>query len=79
MRVLVVGGAGYIGSNMVAVLRDSGHEPIVYDNLSKGHKAAVKSAKFILGDLGDFDLLAGRFDVEDIRMVAGENFSARRT
>jgi len=57
MRVLVAGGAGYIGSNMTAMLARSGHEPIVFDNLSKGHKAAVRDAEFVRGDLGDFDLL----------------------
>ena len=41
MRVLVAGGAGYIGSNMTAMLVGTGHEPVVYDNLSKGHAEAV--------------------------------------
>lgn len=55
MRVLVCGGAGYIGSNMTAMLAKAGHEPIVLDNLSKGHRAAVRNARFILGDFGDYD------------------------
>ncbi len=58
MRILVCGGAGYIGSNMTAMLAETGHEPIVYDNLSSGHQKAVKNAEFIKGDLADFDLLA---------------------
>jgi UDP-glucose 4-epimerase len=58
MRVLVCGGAGYIGSNMTAMLAGAGHEPIVYDNLSSGHRGAVKGAEFVRGDLADFDLLA---------------------
>ncbi len=57
MRVLVCGGAGYIGSNMTAMLGAEGHEPIVFDNLSKGHRAAVGQAQFIKGDLGDFEML----------------------
>jgi UDP-glucose 4-epimerase len=57
MRILVAGGAGYIGSNMTAMLRESGHEPIVFDNLSRGHRGAVADAAFIEGDLCDFDLL----------------------
>jgi len=57
MRILVCGGAGYIGSNMTALLTDSGHEPIVFDNLSKGHRAAVKDARFVRGDLADYNLL----------------------
>ncbi len=57
MRILVAGGAGYIGSNMTAVLARQGHEPIVFDNLSKGHKSAIRQAQFVRGDLADLDLL----------------------
>jgi UDP-glucose 4-epimerase len=57
MRVLVCGGAGYIGSNMTAMLAAEGYEPVVFDNLSKGHRAAVRSAEFVRGDLADYDLL----------------------
>ncbi len=57
MKVLVCGGAGYIGSNMTAMLAEAGHEPIVYDNLSSGHRQAVGNAEFIKGDLTDFELL----------------------
>jgi UDP-glucose 4-epimerase len=57
MRVLVCGGAGFIGSNMTAMLSAEGHQPIVYDNLSKGHKAAVRNAEFVKGDLADYELL----------------------
>lgn len=57
MRILVCGGAGYIGSNMTAMLADQGHRPIVFDNLSKGHKQAVGQAEFIGGDLDDYKLL----------------------
>ncbi len=57
MRILICGGAGYIGSNMTAMLAAEGHNPIVYDNLSKGHKAAIGDAEFINGDLADYELL----------------------
>jgi len=57
MRILVCGGAGYIGSNMTAQLTACGHEPIVFDNLSKGHRSAVGSAEFVEGDLTDYELL----------------------
>jgi UDP-glucose 4-epimerase len=57
MNVLVCGGAGYIGSNMTQALANAGHKPIVFDNLSKGHKQAVKGQELITGDLADFDLL----------------------
>ncbi len=58
MNVLVCGGAGYIGSNMTAMLAEAGHKPIVFDNLSNGHKEAVRGFDFIKGDLGDLELLA---------------------
>ena len=48
---LVVGGAGYIGSHMVRMLADQGHEVTVFDNLSRGHRDAVLGADFVRGDL----------------------------
>jgi len=51
MRVLVCGGAGYIGSNMTAMLAAEGSEPVVFDNLSTGHRAAVQESEFVQGDL----------------------------
>ncbi|MBU1261219.1 MAG: UDP-glucose 4-epimerase GalE [Planctomycetes bacterium] len=57
MNVLICGGAGYIGSNMTAMLAQAGHKPIVFDNLSNGHKQAIKGFDFIEGDLADLDLL----------------------
>lgn len=69
MRVLVCGGAGYIGSNMTAMLAGAGHEPIVYDNLSSGHRGAVKGAEFVKGDLADFGLLAKVLEEKKIDAV----------
>ena len=59
MRVLVCGGAGYIGSNMAAMLNTEGHEPVVFDNLSTGHKSALRKrhTEFVKGDLADYELL----------------------
>lgn len=57
MRILVCGGAGFIGSNMTASLAAEEHDPIVYDNLSKGHKAAIAGCEFVKGDLADYNLL----------------------
>ena len=52
MKVLVTGGAGYIGSITSEVLLDRGHDVVVFDNLSQGHRAAVPaSAKWVEGDL----------------------------
>lgn len=54
MRVLVAGGAGYIGSVAVEQLLKAGYEVVVYDNLSKGHRAAVHpDARFVEGTLAD--------------------------
>ena len=58
MRILVCGGAGYIGSNMTALLARDGHEPVVFDNFSKGHRAAVRGAQVIEGDLANGERLA---------------------
>lgn len=52
-NILVIGGAGYIGSHTVKMLAAQGYNPIVFDNLSKGHKEAVEKFPFELGDLGD--------------------------
>lgn len=57
MRVLVVGGAGYIGSHTVKLLNQTDHEVWVYDNLSMGHRQSVKADQLIVGDLGDRTLL----------------------
>ncbi len=54
MNVLVAGGAGYIGSVVTAALLEAGHHPVVLDNLSHGHRAAVPaSVPFIEADLAD--------------------------
>lgn len=52
MKILVTGGAGYIGSAATAELIKAGHEVVVFDNLSQGHRAAVpQEAVFVQGDL----------------------------
>jgi UDP-glucose 4-epimerase len=58
MRVLVVGGAGYIGSTTAAELLRAGHEVTVYDNLVRGHRGAVPAgARLIVGDTSDAEAL----------------------
>ncbi len=62
MHVLVVGGAGYIGSVMVAELLAAGHGVTVYDSLVSGHAAAVPpKAQFVVGDVRDQDALGHAF------------------
>jgi len=51
--ILVTGGAGYIGSHVVKELGREGYRPLVYDNLSTGHRWAIKGDELIEGDLGD--------------------------
>jgi UDP-arabinose 4-epimerase len=53
VRVLVAGGAGYIGSHTCKALAEAGHQPIVYDDLSRGHRWAVKWGPLEQGDLND--------------------------
>ncbi len=54
MRVLVTGGAGYIGSVVADELLQAGHEVVVFDNLSRGHRQAVpKGAALVVGELAD--------------------------
>lgn len=68
-NILVVGGAGYIGSHMVLYLLENGYEPIIYDNLSEGHKEAILGGTFIKGDLEDTYLLRNTFESYNISAV----------
>jgi UDP-arabinose 4-epimerase len=56
-RVLVTGGAGYIGSHTCKCLAEHGIEPVVFDNLSRGHADAVRWGPLVEGDIGDRDAL----------------------
>ncbi len=58
MKLLITGGAGYIGSVLAEACLQAGHEVTVYDNLSTGHRQAVPpQAKLVAGDVGDADLV----------------------
>lgn len=57
MKVLVTGGAGYIGSTICSALEDRGHEPVVLDNLVTGKEVFVGKRPFYQGDVGDRGLL----------------------
>jgi len=71
MAILVVGGAGYIGSHMVAELVESGTETVVLDNLVKGHSKAVwPGAKFYEGSMQDATVLDKIFTENDVTAVA---------
>lgn len=60
--VLVTGGAGYIGSHICKALKKEGFLPVVFDNLSCGHKEAVKWGPLIIGDLLETEKLKTLFD-----------------
>jgi UDP-glucose 4-epimerase len=57
MKVFVTGGAGYIGSHIVKLLGEEGHDILVYDNLSTGHDWAVLAGRLVVGNLEDTTLL----------------------
>jgi UDP-glucose 4-epimerase len=67
--ILVVGGAGYIGSHMALDLLHAGYEVVVLDNLSRGHRDLLVGGTFVEGDLGDADLLDRVFDQHRITAV----------
>ncbi len=60
-RILVVGGAGYIGSHMCLALRQAGYHVTVFDNLSRGHADAVGDAELVVGDIRSPDQLRACF------------------
>lgn len=63
MRVLVTGGAGYIGSHVVKAIGERGHDVMTYDNLSFGHREAILYGQLFVGDLNDPDRLRHAFDI----------------
>src|SRR5215469_5568853 len=70
MTVLVTGGAGYIGSQMVYELLDAGERVIVLDDLSAGFRWAVpEAARFVRGESGDQALLAQLFREHDVDAI----------
>ncbi len=68
MKILITGGAGYIGSITNRYLRDLGHETVVFDNLTTGHKDAVGDTKLVVGNL--------RYAKDIARALIGESFDA---
>ncbi len=68
-KVLVTGGAGYIGSHVARQLVEAGYEVVVFDNLSTGHAWAVLSAELIVGDLADPGALDRVFSEHDFQAV----------
>src|SRR6056297_3341699 len=74
MNVLVVGGAGYVGSHCARLLRQQNHQVFVYDNLSRGHRAAVPDDRLIVGDASDRALMVRT--LQDNKIDAVMHFAA---
>ncbi len=68
-RVLVTGGAGYVGSHCVKALAGAGHEPVVFDNFLYGHREFVRWGRLIEGDIRDSRGLRQIFDGQDFDAV----------
>ncbi|MGZ8484510.1 MAG: NAD-dependent epimerase/dehydratase family protein [Candidatus Binatia bacterium] len=74
MKILIVGGAGYIGSHMVLLLRGQSHDVMVLDDLSSGHAEAVPEDYLVRGDIADTALLDRLFT--DHRFEAVMHFAS---
>jgi UDP-glucose 4-epimerase len=72
MKVLVIGGAGYIGSHAARSLRQHGHDVTIYDNLSTGHDFLAKGFELVVGDVADDEKLRRQL----IRVEAVMHFAA---
>ena len=73
-KILVVGGAGYIGSHMCKYLANNGYNPIAFDNLVYGHRQAVKYGPFIEGSIADSKFI--RHVLSEYQIVAVMHFAA---
>src|SRR5258705_3960471 len=67
--VLVTGGAGYIGSHACKILAQAGYQPIVFDNLSRGHREAVRWGPLVEGDLADRERLVVALQTHSVSAV----------
>lgn len=68
-KVLVTGGAGYIGSHVVKLLGESGYHPVTLDNLTKGNRDAVLYGDLVVGDTGDRELVSRLLAEHGIKTV----------
>jgi UDP-glucose 4-epimerase len=70
MKILVTGGAGYIGSHMVRTLGEKGHDVVVLDNLSTGFRESLLNGRLVVADLADTAMLEELFRREKFDAVA---------
>jgi UDP-glucose-4-epimerase GalE len=74
MTILVTGGAGYIGSHTVRLLREQGRDVVVLDNMEFGHRAAIGDTPLVEADIADHDVVTGivdRYQVDAVMHFAG--------
>lgn len=69
MKILLTGGAGYVGSACLRLLKQSGHQVVAYDNLVEGHRLAVDGADLVVGDIRDTALLEKTLRDKEIEAV----------
>jgi UDP-glucose 4-epimerase len=69
MKVLLTGGAGYIGSHIVRALQSAGHGCVVYDNLARGHREAIGETPFVPGDVTALPALVAALREHEIEAV----------
>lgn len=69
MRVLVTGGAGFIGSHVAKALHQAGHIPLVYDSLRNGHREAVRWGDLLIGDVRDTAQLTAALQERKVEAV----------
>src|SRR5579859_2451328 len=69
MRILVTGGAGYIGSHTAKALARAGYEPVVFDNFVTGHRSAARWGHLVEGDLQDAGLISKVIKEHDVKAV----------
>ena len=72
MQILVVGGAGYIGAHMCKYLAEHGHEVVVCDDFSTGHRAAVRWGACVEASIGDAAALDALFGEDVLEWVTPE-------
>jgi UDP-glucose 4-epimerase len=73
-KILVTGGAGYIGTHTVKELRDRGYNVTVLDDLSNGHMTSLDGVHYLVGDIGDYDKVLSVIESNEIDAVI--NFAA---
>ena len=69
MKILLTGGAGYIGSACLRWLLKNGHDPIAFDNMAEGNPASVPEGRLVVGDINDTDLLTRTLKAHQVEAV----------